>query len=442
MPFLLTLTVSNTGASRALGTYLSPFGFGGPAPAILAGPLASTTSPLGSGEAMTFSWTCAGTVPGPAAFSLTVTAEDEAQRGAVWCWAGSAPVRITRPAGLAVSAALSRTEVSTGQWVVLRLTVTNTGEAPVEDLMPSLVDRSVAVLHRLKGPNPAGPVVLEGGRVRRFAWGWLTRSPGGIALFPGLAGIDGTSGTGLACTVTVSGRVLEPPVLTATIKGPGNRLNQGQRFGVEVTVLNEGEAGAVLRPPLLRTEGQGRAAVRESPPAESVTLTGGASRTWAWRYEATGVGPVAVYAEVAGRDVNTGQELTAPPAPPAAVAIGSAKMGIASCFASPAYVDLGDVITVYLTVANTGPFILDSVSPRPLQVEGDGVVAIEGGPLPVAMTVAVGAKATFMWKERALAPGHVAFKGTAVAWDGTGSPEARTNGVTISKVRKGTAKRR
>src|SRR5207237_350312 len=99
-----------------------------------------------------------------------------------------------QPARLEAAAALSRTPVSVGEWVVLKLTVTNTGEAEALDVWPRLEDRSSATLRRLKGPAPPGPARLAGGRSARFAWGWLTRSPGGIALRAGAEGRDGITG--------------------------------------------------------------------------------------------------------------------------------------------------------------------------------------------------------------------------------------------------------
>jgi len=441
-PFGLVLTVSNTGQARALGAFLSPFGFTGAPVAVLAGPQPSTTVPLASGEVMTFTWTCAGRIPGVSGFTVTVTAEDEARRQAVWTWAETPGIRITRPARLAVAGNLSRTAVSAGQWVVLKLTVTNEGEADAADLLPELADRSDARLTRLKGPAPPGPVTLAGGRSVRFAWGWLTRSPGGLALLPGIAGRDATSGDALACTVTVTGRVEIPAKLAAALDASATRFNVKDRIEIRLTAVNEGEAALTLRPPPLRFEGLGRANPKDAPPAETVTLTGGASRTWTYGFEAAAPGPLAATAQVTGRDVNTGQEVGAPAELPAALSIGTPRMEVKACFTSPAHVDLGDVITVTVTVANAGAFVLDAAAPRPLVVEGDGAVAYEGGPSPVAMTIPVGEQASFVWRERAAGPGSVSFRTTVVAWDGTTSPEARTNGVPISSVRRGTAKRR
>jgi len=146
---------------------------------------------------------------------------------------------------------------------------------------------------------------------------------------------------------------------------------------------------------------------------------------------------------VVGRDVNTDQDVpAAPPELPTVIAIGSPRMAIGACYTAPKRADLGDIITVYLTVVNTGAFVLDSISPRPLEVQGDGAVTLEGGPSPVAMTIPPGGKATFMWRQRAVSAGSVTFVGTVVAWDGTVSPQGRSNGVPISTMRKGTARRR
>lgn len=441
-PFLLVLTVSNTGQARALDASLSPFGFAGPRSEVRAGPLASATAPLDGGEAMTFTWTCAGLAAGWTAFTVTVTAEDEFRRQAVWTWATSPPVRITRPARLLAAASLSRQAVSAGQWVVLKLTVTNEGEAAAAGVGPALADRSTARLTWLKGPAPAGPVSLDGGRSVRFAWGWLTRSPGGIALLAGAAGRDATSGAAVACGVTVTGRVETPAALAVSLDSSATRFNLKDRIQIRVTAANEGEAALTLRPPPPKFEGLGRATLKDAPPADTVTLTGGATRTWTFAYEAAAPGPLRVTAQASGRDVNTGQEIGAAAEMLAPLAIGSPAMTIKACFTSPAHVDLGDVITVTVTVANTGAFVLDAAAPRPLQVDGDGGVAYEGGPSPVAMTIPVGDQATFVWRERAAGPGTVVFRTTVVAWDGTASPEAKTSGVPISSIRRGTARRR
>src|SRR5207247_1262548 len=177
--FLVTAQVTNAGQVTATQLVMSGFAQDGGGAVSLVGPTSATPFGLAGGATRTFTWTATGVASGLVTLTTTVTALDAniqvvVTSGPVAAWT----VMVQTPGALAAASA-APAFVSTGQLFDVALTVTNTGEADVTNVVPSIRVAPGAALVAIAGAvNPAGPLTVAGGASQTFVWTYSASGAG------------------------------------------------------------------------------------------------------------------------------------------------------------------------------------------------------------------------------------------------------------------------
>jgi len=419
--FLVTLTVSNSGGADASGVAtLAPRVAGSGSAVAAAGPYPPMPAVVPGGTNMTFTWTFTGSAPGDIDLSATVTGAD-ANAG----WPLSAGLAVSSTLTVLDAGVLSATVViypevvSAGQWVTAALTVTNTGGANVDGILPTAQVGPGAGLVLLKtGPEPPGPLSLGPASATTFVWTWST-SGAGTPVFSLTA--EGSTCGGLRLGWgAVPLTIVAPAALVASLYAFPSPRNIGQDFLVTLTVTNAGTAAADgVDAAWFTIAGTGGATKADGPlPSFPVTIPGGTSLTFTWTYTGSVAGTIAFTATATGTDHNSGLTLTSGPVTsnpevitaPAALA---ARLSILS-----GTVCSGSAVMVTLTVTNTGGGDANAVTASPLFVTGPGSLAPLAGPSPpMPVTLAGGNWRVFTWTMTGATPGALGLSITVTGTD-------------------------
>ncbi|MEK7475414.1 MAG: kelch repeat-containing protein [Candidatus Coatesbacteria bacterium] len=239
------LTVTNTGSNAATGVtpalqVNTPAGLvvlGGATPA---GPVT-----LNGGASQTFAWTLSATAGGVASFTVTAGGMDS--------MLGS-PILGRRVAGVVVTAArltanlvVAPGAAGTGQWFTARLTISNTGAAAANGVVPSMGFTSGAGLVVLEsGPLPPGPVTLGPGSSTTFTWTYSVSGNGMVGFNATASGTDAVMAVAVQGSATRTFVATQDPLWTPEAPMPTARRDAGTAVvGGTVYVVggNDGAAG-------------------------------------------------------------------------------------------------------------------------------------------------------------------------------------------------------
>ena len=438
--FLLTVTVTNTGAAPATGVAPAPPVVAGAGVAsFLAGPSPAGPVSLAGGASIVFTWTYSGSSSGVVDLTTTVTGTDVNTVVALSTGAVVAgPVTIV-PSGTLVSReTVSALPVSVGQWIRVTFTVTNEGGVAASAVTPGLVNASTAVLALISGPVPAGPLTLAAGGATTFVWTFSASGAGSLALSLTATGTDGGTGDPLYTFQSqfVPVAVQTPAALAAAVAMLPAQVSVGQSFLVTVTVTNTGQAGATgVTPAGPAVGGAGTATVAAGPtPGAPVPVAGGASVTFTWTMTASAAGSVGFTTTVTGADANAGWALTTGPRTAAGL-IQTAAALTASLHAFPSPRDTGQAFLVTLTVTNSGAAAATGVDASAILLEGTGGATAVGGPTPaMPVTIPGGTSMVFTWTYSGTAAGTVRFTTTVTAADGNAGWAVTTGPVMSGAV--------
>src|SRR5678809_1362056 len=136
--FSLFLTVTNTGQAASAVTVPALVNGTGTPVTIISGPTPAGPLTLAGGGAQTFKWTFSPDGAGPLFFSLSAAGTDANNGATVFAGrtiTGLVQVRASLAAGLSLSA----TSVNPGGSFMVRLTLTNTGQASTTGLRPPVL---------------------------------------------------------------------------------------------------------------------------------------------------------------------------------------------------------------------------------------------------------------------------------------------------------------
>jgi hypothetical protein len=429
--FLVTLTVTNTGDAPANG-----FSVAGPSSvtagtATFSGPTPAVPGSLAGGAAITLTWTAQGSGPGPVSLSATASGADGNTGGAVTASAAGG-TSTTVLAGASLAAAVSSPATTTiGQIVPVVLTVTNTGGADADGVVPSITENvGGAFVQALTGPNPAGPVTLVPGMAQSFTWTFSATGSGAVTF--------SATGSGTACGgVTIAGQgtatmtSFSPAILSATLTFDRTVAPVGALLRVILTVTNTGGQAADGVGPAIQVD-QGSAVLALAgavAPSGTVLLAPGAAQSFTWTYSVSGVGSLRFTATGSGTDVFSGLPVGA--AATASILAAQGMLDVVRITASPTLVGIDQLITVVMTVSSTGGLAVSSAAPTTLMPGGAGSVFLVAGPGPGAAVLTPGATETFVWSWRSIRGGVVTFNGAATAPGVATSPSATSNVVVI-----------
>ncbi len=296
--YLVSVTVSNTGMTSALGVTGGPFALdGGGGVSLVAGPWPSlpATIPGDSGTSWTFSWTYTGSSLGPVTMTLTLTGSDENSGATVTTGPISDTLLVTTNGILAVSASAPPFAVI-GQGMTVTLTVTHMGGADVQGIVPvaSTTGPGVAVITAV--PSPAGPLTLVDGQAVTVTFTFSAVGSGPVVFTLSVGGTTCVSqpvvATGMAgTTIFAAGSLMLGIDLLiasplAVEEGTGEIL-------VRMVVRNAGSVPVWdVQPGVLGAAGDGRVELVTGPSPGPAVLMPGTTVEFAWRYRATTAGRV------------------------------------------------------------------------------------------------------------------------------------------------------
>jgi hypothetical protein len=334
---------------------------------------------------------------------------------------------VQRPANLAASPlTVSPDPVCAGALVTVRLTVTNTGEAYAASVTGGPLQPSApAVLVS----SPAPLALLFGGASAQLVWTYSVTSPGPMTFTATVTGVDGnagwvvTSGPAVSNAITVNAG----GVLAAALAAPATVV-PGDWFTLSLTVTNSGSADASGVLPRIAA-GPGVTLASGPVPAGPLTVIPGASQTFVWTFSATGAGPVAFTATAEGTTcagvpvLASATAMVQGPVP--------TSLTLVSLTVTPDEVALDGLITVRMTVSNTGTVVLNDVAPAALTPQGDGAVVLVTAPTASPGPFAPGESRIFTWTWRALRGGTVKFAGSASSSSGAVTATAVSSGVDV-----------
>lgn len=430
----LTLAARNTG--RVDVVMLQPTAVVSPA-----GVLVALTTPaareLLSGQSTDFTWTFRAAAPGSASLDVTANGREPLTGLPVTLVPKTAgPVVVEQGALLAVTAAVPMA-VSLGQRFTVAFNVQNAGQATarsVSMLPPAVVGTGAVTLE-----TSAPAMDLPGGQSATLSFDYRATGAGEVTFSGTATASDANSGAPLFATLTSGPVTLQQPaqlqLVSFTVPA---RISRGQSFDAVLTVRNAGEApasGVLPQPALPAVTSSGGVQLSTASVPAAVTLAGGATHAFTWRYteQGTGAGAFTLSAGAVGTDANSLAGLTAPAiASPQVTVQAPANLTVLSVDA-PARVARGAAFPVTVQVRNDGEATARMVlpAPSPPQLTADGGAAAMATSAPAPADIAGGATASFAygWSENGTASGTLRFTtGAAGIEDNLGA------GVTAAAV--------
>ncbi len=409
----IVLTVTNNGQASVTGVL--------PALQINSGAglvtLEGSVSPAGpltinAGAAKSFTWTYSASGFGTFAFTATAAGTD----------AGSGnPLRASATASQTILAARLDTAlavnpplIAVGDWTEVVLTVTNNGVGSATSVTPFLQINSGGSLVTLEGSvSPAGPVTLAAGAAQSFTWTLSSSGNGTVSLTATAVGTDAATGFAVLGASTGSLSMLAAK-LDAAVALPTPVVEPGNWFVVKLTVTNTGGLNATgLTAALQITSGSPLATLESGPvPASVATLGPGAATTFQWTFSASGAGMIGLTCTAAGTDSGTGQAILASSSGTLSVVPATRLESAMSLL--PANTCVGQVVTVALTVTNSGGAGLISGDAGLGLGAGSAPVTQLSGPSPAwPISIASGSSTTIQWTFSMAGAGNVHFYGSA-----------------------------
>jgi hypothetical protein len=180
--------------------------------------------------------------------------------------------------------------------------------------------------------------------------------------------------------------------------------------------------------------------------AGPANIAPGGSASFSWTYNVTQDGTATFTTSGSGTDQVTGKpaplpSLTSPVLTVQTPSFLSATMALANVAGTPTAVfAAGDLITLSLTVANSGQTAATAVKPGTLVISPTSSVQISSGPVPGPTTIAGGASQTYVWTLQATqSTGPVTFSAAASGADAisnaaVASSAANANATIVAPV--------
>jgi len=412
--FTAQIIVHNRGGTTANNVLPSP---NPPAQTVTGGVSASTGTSLapftlaaGASHTFTWSYTESG---GPGTLQLTAgAAGTDAISGA----AVTAPqfptgtTTVQTPAALAVTSfTTSSTTIDRAQVFSLSMTVTNSGQATAQSVLPNPLLPNVVATGGAVAVNATSPSAqaIPGGTSATYTWTYFENgsAPGTLKFNGGARGTDANSGaTVSAAAVDSSVLTVQSPALLVVLSFTATTpILRGTGLTLTMTVANAGQAtatGVVPDPPMLTTTGGANATTSSTQTPTSIA--GGANATFTWSYTETGTaaGTLRFSTLANGTDVNTGAAVATPSTNSNVVNVQEPpNLVVTSFVTSQATLSRGQAFTATITVQNQGGTAANNVLPSnpPAVNVVSGSPGASTGTTFTAANIAAGASKTFTW---------------------------------------------
>jgi len=400
-PVTLSLTVTNTGETAALGVTPGPLGVTGPG-SVVSGPTPAPPVILSGGAAVTFVWSAQGTSTGGITWSATVAGTDARTGGVVQPAAAVASSSVLAPGAL-VAALSAPAAASVGQWVTIALTVTHAGGTAVTGVSPVSLAWPAGLGAIVAGPSP-GATTLASGSSRTFTWTFSVSGAGDVTFTSSGAGTTCTGRTSspqAAATLTA----VAPAALAAAVSLSSSVVIAGQWVTVTVTLTNTGGNGTQTVTPSLVAAGAAGTMTGGPVPASVPSLAPAAAASFVWTFSTSGAGTVTFTGGGTSADLLSGRTVAAPAALASVTVLAPARLVVTSFALSPASLATGDGYSLTLTVRNDGGVAASATSLTAL-VGSPAVLGGLTGPSPgLPVALGPGAATTFVWTGTAPACG-------------------------------------
>ncbi|MBS2021892.1 MAG: hypothetical protein JST92_05740 [Deltaproteobacteria bacterium] len=427
-PLAFSLTVTNTGEAKARAVSFS-------APVITGtATLRPASSPsaqdLAGGAAGTFTWTYDTTGPGEATLSVEAgSGTDDNDQLPVVAPAASWPaVTVQTPGALSAALAALPAQVSAGQTITARLTVTNGGTAEVHAVTPALRQSGAGQFTVAAAPSA---VELAGGASADFVWTLTAASAGTAALAFSASGTDDNSGATVSTAdVPASVLIQTPAQLGASAIAAPAQVSTGQTFTLSLEVTNAGEAAALGVLPGTPLETGPALRTLSTPVAQDVP--GGATRTFTWTFASDVAGTSTLAEAAAGTDANSGSTISSATATSNAVTIANAATLQASAALDRAQVSVGQTVTLTLTLHDAGQAGVTGASCATPTLTGSGGLTLTSS--PATQDVPGGATRTCVWTYVAASAGTSTFSSSASGSDQNSGAAVASNAASAGPL--------
>ena len=417
-PFNVTLTLTNSGGAPAVVTpgALAVVAGSTGAATLASGPTPGSVTVPGGGSA-SVQWTYNASSVGAISFTGNATGIDSNTGAAVPVIAVAASnVGMIGQGGLAISLGVLPTTATIGQQVLFTMTVTNTGTAAVNGIVPSLTLSGAT--GTLGAPVPATIASLATtapGNTGTFTWTFTSTTSGPVTATASATGTDALSLAQVTASTVVS-NILQVQTrallsVTAFTAAPAT-VSIGQAVTVSMTVANTGGGSASLVAVALTPTGPAgtTCGVSGTPPT---TIAGGGTGSFTWTCTPTVAGTLGFTATVNGRDASSNTVLVPTvnaTATNTVVVVTRALLSVTAFTAAPATVSIGQAVTVSMTVANTGGGSASLVAVALTPTGPAGTTCGVSGTPPT--TIAGGGTGSFTWTCTPTVAGTLGFTAT------------------------------
>lgn len=376
---------------------------------------------LDPGMSQMFVWTFTTMGAGAVSFSATANGEEVGTWVPLTATATATLNATARTAPLSASFTLIPGAPVAGQMFQVWLNLQNAGNSTATALIPSLALSPPAGIGLYdSGPNPPGPLILSPGQGTVVKWTYSTTGPGILTLTATASGLVADTAIPSSGTITGTIQVRAPAALTAAVAAFPSPRVAGQSFLVTLTVTNTGESDAALTAsaPLAVTGGGAAAPVAGPTPGQPVSLAGGAALTFTWTYTAGSAGAVTLSTTVTAEESVFGTPISTGPVAASPLTVLSQAALVSALAVTPAFQVLNQVVTVSLTVTNTGDTGATGVTATVHASSGGAFVALRSGPAPATpQAIASLGSQTFVWTFSVTGAGSVSFTATAAGTD-------------------------
>lgn len=344
----------------------------------------------------------------------------------------------TRGCALAAALIASPDAVLVGQKIDVTMTVTNTTEAKVNAVTPSIISVHGSG-HATLLTGPAPPLATIPAKAsQRFTFTFLVTEAGTISFRGSAEGVQRGRSTRVRSRQTASNTLPAqlPSLEITSAVNPENPI-PGQPLTMTLTIANRGKTTITgVSPSLVLRNDPSLATLMNGPISRTVALPGGASSAFVFTYRVNQAGRLEFTARASGTDAETGKAVAAPEVDRTVMALTPQGL-TATLTAGSSSVDLHQTITLTMTVENAGERSLDAVVPSLVTPSSPSSVKLSSGPTPVSAKLAPGGTQTFTFAYRVTKPGTLTFTAHAVGTDSISkatvkSPKATSNPVTIA----------
>ncbi|MGD2247310.1 MAG: hypothetical protein PVF58_02815 [Candidatus Methanofastidiosia archaeon] len=310
--------------------------------------------------------------------------------------------------------------IGPGDTIAVVMTVSNTGEAPVVSVIPTVTAPECTEIVSAPQPEEADIPAEESAT---FEWVYTIIEGAESLQFTGSAAGQSESGASVQSEEVESNtvHVVVEPELNSDITALLYGVIEDNTITVTMEVHNAGETILEnVTPSDMNISCTGTAAVNliKGPvPQSPFTLESGETKTFTWTYTTTpgSQGGTVVFTATASGEAD--QTTITSEIAKATVAVKSPAIVSTFIVATPRTVQVGETITVAMTVQNIGQALAIDVIPSVLDISGTGAAELVSGPSRPSIEVEGRTFEIILWTYTATAPGEVTFSGSVQGVD-------------------------